>query len=128
MDPVAGTCIWVAVFRLIASEGSPWTPLFFSFEWPPVVYALDILAWDVFFALSMLFAAPVFGTGQLEKAVRVQMVASGVLSLAGLAGVPLGDMGIRNIGVVGYVGVGLVVFLLLGVVFGRAQPAPGEVG
>jgi hypothetical protein len=49
------------------------------------------------------------------------MVASGVLSLAGLAGVALADMGIRNIGVVGYVGVSLLVFPLLGVVFGRAR-------
>jgi hypothetical protein len=26
----------------------------------PVAYALDILSWDIFFALSMLFAVPVF--------------------------------------------------------------------
>src|SRR5215212_4120032 len=32
-----------------------WLPLVLSFEWPSVVYALDILAWDVFFPLSMLF-------------------------------------------------------------------------
>ncbi len=93
-----------------------------------MVYALDILAWDVFFALSMLFAAPVFGTGRLEKAVRVLMVASGVLSLAGLAGVPLADMGIRNPGILGYVGVSLVIFPLLAVVFGRARQAPEETG
>jgi hypothetical protein len=36
-------------------------PLFLSFKWPSVSYALTILAWDVFFALSVLFAAPVFG-------------------------------------------------------------------
>ncbi len=66
-------------------------------------------------ALSMLFAAPVFGTGRLEKTVRVLMIASGVLSLAGLIGVPLADMGIRNIGIQGYARVGLVV-----------SPAPGS--
>src|SRR5215213_8141144 len=37
-----------------------WLPLVLSFNWPSVAYALDILGWDVFFALSMLFAAPVF--------------------------------------------------------------------
>src|SRR5215216_5910878 len=40
--------------------GQSWLPLVFSFEWPSVAYALDILGWDVFFALSALFAAPVF--------------------------------------------------------------------
>ncbi len=118
----------LTVSRRIASAGFPWASFLFSFEWPSVVYALDILAWDVFFALSMLFAAPVFRTGRLEKTVGVLMVASGVLSLAGLAGVPLGDMNIRNIGILGYVGVSLIVFPLLAIVFGRAQPAPGEAG
>jgi hypothetical protein len=31
----------------------PWLPLVLSFTWPSVVYALDILGWDVFFPLSM---------------------------------------------------------------------------
>jgi len=30
-----------------------------------VAYALDILAWDVFFALSMLFAQQAFGGSRL---------------------------------------------------------------
>ncbi len=118
----------LTVSRQIVSAGFPWASLFFSFEWPSVVYALDILAWDVFFALSMLFAAPVFRTGRLEKTVRVLMIISGVLSLAGLVGVPLADMSIRNIGILGYVGVSLVVFPLLAVVFGRARQAPDETG
>jgi hypothetical protein len=118
----------LTVSRETAAAGFPWAPFFLSFERPSVVYALDILAWDVFFALSMLFAAPVFRTGRLEKMVRALMVASGVLSLAGLAGVPLADMSIRNIGILGYVGVSLAVFPLLGVVFGRTQEAPEETG
>lgn len=106
----------------------PWTSYLFSFEWPSVAYALDILAWDVFFALSMLFAAAVFRTGQLERTVRVLMIACGVLSLAGLIGVPLADMNLRNIGILGYVGVSLAVFPLLGIVFGRVPGAAGEKG
>jgi hypothetical protein len=43
----------------------PWLPLFMTFEWPSVVYALDILAWDIFFALAILFAAPVFSGSRL---------------------------------------------------------------
>jgi len=99
-----------------------WLPLVLSFTWPSVVYALDILAWDVFFALSMLFAAPVFGGSRLAKWIRVLMIASGVLSLAGLSGVAAGDMQLRNIGIVGYVGVFLVVAALLAILFYRTTP------
>jgi hypothetical protein len=87
-----------------------------------VVYALDILGWDVFFALSMLFAAPVLSGGRLATLIRVLMIASGVLALAGLSGVAVGDMQLRNIGIVGYVGVFLVVAALLAVLFYRTEP------
>jgi hypothetical protein len=102
--------------------GQPWLPLVFSFSWPSVAYALDILGWDVFFALSMLFAAPVFRGSRLAAWIRVLMIASAVLALAGLSGVVAGDMQLRNIGIVGYVGVFLVVAALLVVFFYRARP------
>jgi hypothetical protein len=102
--------------------GQSWLPLVLSFEWPSVVYALDILAWDVFFPLSMLFAAPAFRGSRLAAWIRVLMIASGVLSLAGLSGVVAGDMQLRNIGIVGYVGVFLVVAALLAILFYRATP------
>src|SRR5918993_4897718 len=100
--------------------GRPWESLVFPFAWPSVVYALDILAWDVFFPLSMLFAAPVFRGSRLAAWIRVLMIASGVLSLAGLSGVVVGDMQLRKIGIVGYVGVFLVVAVLLAILFYRA--------
>src|SRR5918993_3403300 len=93
--------------------GQPWLPLVFSFEWPSVAYALDIVGWDVFFALSMLFAAPVFSGSRLASWIRVLMIASGGIALAGLIGVVAGDMQVRNIGIVGYVGVFLVVAVQL---------------
>lgn len=102
--------------------GRSWEPLVLSFEWPSVAYALDILAWDIFFALSMLFAAPAFSGSRLAAWIRVLMIASGVLSLAGLSGVVAGDMQLRNIGIVGYVGVFLVVAALLAVLFYRTTP------
>ncbi len=111
----------LAVSREIMSSGSTWAPLFLSYTWPSVAYALDILAWDFFFAISMLFAAPVFRVGRLEKTVRILMLASGVLSLAGLIGVPLADMQVRLIGVFGYAAVAPVAFLLLGLILGRSQ-------
>jgi hypothetical protein len=113
----------LTVSRRTEAAGFPWSSLFFSFKWPSVAYAIDVLAWDFFFALSMLFAAPVFKIGRLEKTVRFFMVVSGVLSLVGLFGVPILDRTpiVRNIGIVGYAGFSLVVFSLLGIVFGRSK-------
>jgi len=98
-----------------------WFSALFSFQWPSVAYALDILAWDWFFALSMLCAAPIFEGDRLERLVRTLMLVSGGLSLIGLLGVPLANMQIRNIGIIGYGVVAPIVFLLLGMVFGRVN-------
>jgi len=108
--------------RQAAFAGQPWLPLFLTFKWPSVAHALDILGWDFFFALSMLLAAPVFGGSRLAASIRVPMIASGVLALAGLSGVAAGDMQLRNIGIAGYLGVFSVVAGLLGVLFYRARP------
>jgi len=99
-----------------------WLPLVLEFKWPSIAYALDILGWDVFFALSMLFAAPVFHGSRLAGWIRWLMAAAGILALAGLSGVAFGDMQLRNIGIVGYVPVFLVVAALLGVLFYRTAP------
>jgi Na+/proline symporter len=70
--------------------------------------------------------APVFKAGRLENIVRILMVVSGVLSLAGLIGIPLADMQVRMIGVLGHAAVPPFAFLLVGIVFKRAQRAFGE--
>jgi hypothetical protein len=97
-----------------------WMPLFLSFKWLSVSYALDILAWDVFFALSALFAAPVFSGNRLATWIRVLLVASGVLALAGLSGVIVDDRQLRDIGIVGYASVFPVVALLLAILLHRS--------
>lgn len=96
-------------------------PWFFSFKWPSVLYALDILAWDWFFALSMLFAAQVFKGDRLERSLRTVMIVSGIISLVGLIGVPLGNMNVRNIGIIGYTIVAAIAFLMMGIVFKRKR-------
>jgi hypothetical protein len=101
----------------------PWLPLFLSFKWPSVVYALDILAWDVFYGLAVLFAAPVFRGDQLAAAIRILLTVSGMLALAGLIGVPLGDMNLRLlVGGVGYAVLFPIVSLLLALVFRHTEP------
>jgi hypothetical protein len=95
-----------------------------AFQWPSVVYALDILGWDVFFALAMLFAAPVFVGGGLRAAIRIATRTSAVLALAGLGGVALGNMTVRDIGIAGYLGVFMIVDALLLVLFLRTEAGP----
>jgi hypothetical protein len=114
----------LTVSRQFGSAGLPWLPLLFSFKWPSVAYALDILAWDLFFALSMLFAAPVFSGDRLQVSIRILMIASGVLALGGMSGVVNGDMQLRMIGVLGYAGVFPVVALLLAILFRRTTVVP----
>lgn len=93
-----------------------------AFEWPSVVYVLDILAWDVFFALSMAAAAPVFRGSRLAASIRFAMIGSAVLAAAGLSGVVTGDMALRNIGILGYVAGFLVVAVLLAILFFGRRP------
>lgn len=111
----------LTVSHQAAFATQPWRPLVFEFRWPSIAYALDILAWDVFFPLSMLFAAPLFRGGRLEAWIGRLMVLAAVLAFAGLGGVAANDMRLRNIGIVGYVGVFLVVAVLLGALFHRAS-------
>jgi hypothetical protein len=112
----------------LEATGQSWVPVVISFRWPSILYTLDILAWDWFFALSLLFASVAFTDGTLERAVRLLLIVSGVLSLAGLVGVPLSDMQIRNIGIVGYAVVSPVAFLLIGILFGRQRTAADSRG
>lgn len=98
---------------------------FFSFQWPSVAYALDILSWDWFFAWSMLFGAFIVNwRTRIEKAIRILMLTSAVLSFVGLIALPLDNMDVRIIGIVGYAFVTIPVFILLGVLLGHQQSSP----
>jgi hypothetical protein len=100
-----------------------WLQPILSFRWLSVVYALDILAWDVFFGLAVLFAAPVFRGSRLARSIRRLMVTSGALALGGLSGVLLDESQLRSIGIVGYAVVFPVAAVLLAVLFFRAASA-----
>jgi hypothetical protein len=112
-------------FAILALSHQPiiaaaaWTTLVFSFKWPSLAYSLDILAWDFFFPLAAICAALAVSGSGLATAVRVLLFSSATLALAGLVGVPLEDMNIRNIGIIGYVVLFPIAALLLVILFGR---------
>ena len=87
----------------------------FSFEWPSAVYVLDALAWDFFFGFFAIFLALSFERTGLDKWIRGFLILSGILSLAGLLGLALGNMDIRNIGILRYVGVFTIAAVLIAV-------------
>lgn len=113
----------LTVSRQDAFQGMDWL---FAFSWPSVVYALDILAWDFFFPLSVLFAVAVFNGGRLENWIRALLGVSGALALGGLAGVFLNDMQVRNIGILGYAVIFPLAAAMIGILFWRADLSEGE--
>ena len=74
----------------------------FDFAWPSMLYAVDVVAWDLLLGLSLLFAAVVF-TGRRYRAVRRGLLVSAVLCLVGLVGPAIDVMAWRALGILGYV-------------------------
>jgi hypothetical protein len=91
----------------------------FDFEWPSMLYAVDVVAWDLLLGLSLLFGAAVF-TGHRYRAVRWGLLLSAVLCLVGLVGPATGVMAWRGLGILGYV----VVFPVTCVGLSRAFAPP----
>jgi hypothetical protein len=87
----------------------------FDFAWPSMLYAVDVVAWDLLLGLSLLFAAFVF-TGRRYRGIRRGLLASAALCLVGLVGPATDVVAWRGIGIVGYA----VVFPVTCIALGRA--------
>jgi hypothetical protein len=111
-----------SVARQPTPASSMWAASFIPSSWPELPQALDFFAWDWFFALSMLFAAPVFRGGRLENAVRALMILTAVLCLLGLVWLPVSPAQANTIGIIGWGVAGPIVFLLLANLFTRIKP------
>jgi hypothetical protein len=92
----------LTVARHINPATFPGYERIFDFKWPPTVYAIDIVAWDVFFGLSLLFAAPAFARSRDATLVGRGLIASGSLCVIGLMGPFANALGWRTIGILGY--------------------------
>jgi hypothetical protein len=93
-----------------------------NFQWPSLLYAADIAAWDLFLGLSLLFAAPVFA-GSRYRWARRGLLTSGALCLLGLTGPAFYALAWRGIGIFGYA----VVFPVTCLALSRAF-APTAIG
>lgn len=99
--------------------------------WPSILYAVELLAWDIFLGLSLLFVAPVFQGKGLKRKIRVLLITSGILCIAGSLGPLSGDMRVQFISILGY-GVFLpMVWLLIATDFycsneASLQPPPDK--
>jgi hypothetical protein len=85
--------------------------------WPSTEYAIELLAWNLFLGLALLFAAQVFDGGGLERGVRRGLLISGVLCVAGIVGPAVGNMRLQLVGVLGYAVVLPVVCVMLARLF-----------
>ena len=94
-----------------------------AFAWPSLPYALDIIAWDGFFAVAVLLMASAFRGAGDERTIRRLLIASGGLALLGWLGPVTGAMGLRMIGVLGYAIVFPLAALMIARWFSRWRPA-----
>jgi hypothetical protein len=87
------------------------------------MFAAEMLGWDFFFGLALLFAATVFKGDRLQAAIRIGLIVSGLLCLVGFSGPASGDMRFQVFAIVGYAFGFPFVCLLLARLFARPEEA-----
>ena len=88
------------------------------YPWPTVLFSLDLLAWDVFQGLGLLFAAAAFQGKDLRRPFQAPCF-SGCLCIIGVAGPASGDLRFQIPAIFGYAGGWTVACALLAVLFAR---------
>jgi hypothetical protein len=122
--------VQLTVARHIDSATFPGYARIFGWQWPSTFYAIDIVAWDVFFGLALLFAVPAFAHRGDATLVRRGFILSGSLCLVGLVGPFANVIALRTIGIVGYTVVFGLTCLPLSRTFnaGTNEPTPAHRG
>ena len=98
----------------------------FNWHWPSVLYGVDIVAWDIFFALALLFAAPVFHAAG-RVAVRNGLLIAGAMCVLGIIGPAVNHIALRQIGIIGYAVVWPIVCVPLSQAFRQGGRASGAI-
>lgn len=109
----------LTVGRQIVSGTMPQFSHQLSFSWPTIALALDLLAWDLFLGLSLLFAALVFQGDRQQNTLRIAMFVDATLCLAGTAGPLSGHMWLQLSAITGYAVVLPLVCILVARLFAR---------
>lgn len=94
--------------------------------WPSPMYAAELLAWDVFLGLSLLFAAPALRGYRLGVAARITMTVCGLMCLIGVVGPATGDMRLQFVAVAGYGSVFPIACLLIALNWSAARVTPNN--
>jgi hypothetical protein len=115
--------VQLTVTRRVDLEGMPGLSLVLALEWPTIPFVLDLLAWDVFLGLSLLCAAPAFGGGRQQNAVRASLTLSGALCLAGALAPSTGELRLQVLAIAGYAFVFPVACLQLARLFASSEIA-----
>lgn len=85
--------------------------------WPSSSYAAELLAWDWFLGLALIFLALSFSSDKNHKFIRHSFIISGTLTLIGILGPLTGEMPLQRIGIVGYAIVLPIAFFFLAKMF-----------
>ncbi len=95
---MAGLTSSVHFYALTAGRQTDFTTL----EWPSALYAIELLAWDIFLGMALVCAALTFDDSKRFRRARWSLFATGILCLIGGVGPFLGNMALQRIGIVGY--------------------------
>lgn len=92
----------LAFWRQLSSQQKLDYVSFVGWEWPSILYAVELLAWHLFFGLAVFFAAFAFKGPGKERTVKKGLLITGLLCIIGLIGPLTGDLIWRLIGIIGY--------------------------
>ena len=87
--------------------------------WPSQSYAAELLAWDGFLGLALIFLSFVFTSNRSDNVIFYSFLISGILTLSGIIGPLTGNMQLQRIGIVGYAIVLPIAFYFLARMFQR---------
>jgi hypothetical protein len=113
--------VQLTVLRQLQSAKLPVPDVLQFYPWPSTALALDLLAWDLFLGLSLLFAALVFSGGGLQTAVRASLLLGGTLCVAGVLGPGFGQMQLHYLAIFGYAVTLPIACGLLAILFRKEQ-------
>ena len=88
--------------------------------------SVDLLGWDLFFGLAMLFAATPFRHDRLKNTIRIGLILGGSMCLIGFSGPASGALRFQFLAIIGYAFVFPAVCVPLAIFFSRHDGQPKE--